>query len=139
MNACLLAPRVVRKVCTGWVKPFCPCLAGFENLAEQTRLFIRLWCLKEAYVKATGRGILAPPGLRAFTFELLLNIKVQSLPLKEIFSVVDDNVTPRSNEVRFSSCLIHVGVFKQASLIVNATSDKAIVDHRVVVNPNATR
>jgi len=53
------------------------CLAaGFENLAEQTRLFIRLWCLKEAYIKATGRGILAPPGLRAFTFELLLNIKV---------------------------------------------------------------
>jgi hypothetical protein len=51
--------------------------AGFENLAEQTRLFIRLWCLKEAYVKATGRGILAPPGLRAFTFELLLNIKVR--------------------------------------------------------------
>ena len=51
--------------------------AGFENLAEQQRLFIRLWCLKEAYVKATGRGILAPPGLRAFTFELLLNIKTR--------------------------------------------------------------
>ena len=51
--------------------------AGFENLAEQQRLFIRLWCLKEAYVKATGRGIMAPPGLKAFTFELLLNIKVR--------------------------------------------------------------
>ena len=51
--------------------------AGFENLAERQRLFIRLWCLKEAYVKATGRGIMAPPGLKAFTFELLLNIKVR--------------------------------------------------------------
>ena len=31
-------------------------------------LFIRLWTLKEAYVKAIGRGIGAPPGLSSFTF-----------------------------------------------------------------------
>lgn len=56
---------------------FIACFAGFENPAEQQRLFIRLWCLKEAYVKATGRGIMAHPGLKAFTFELLLNIKTR--------------------------------------------------------------
>lgn len=46
--------------------------AGFGDQAERARLFMRLWTLKEAYVKATGRGISAAPGLKAFTFELLL-------------------------------------------------------------------
>ena len=44
--------------------------AGVKNAAARARLFIRLWTLKEAYVKADGRGISAPPGLRAFTFHL---------------------------------------------------------------------
>ena len=44
--------------------------AGIEDAATRARLFIRLWTLKEAYVKANGRGISAPPGLRAFTFQL---------------------------------------------------------------------
>lgn len=30
--------------------------------------FIKLWTLKEAYVKALGRGINAPPGLQGFSF-----------------------------------------------------------------------
>ncbi len=33
-------------------------------------LFIRLWTLKEAYVKAVGRGIGTPPGLSSFTLSL---------------------------------------------------------------------
>lgn len=69
-------------------------LTGFENLAEQTRLFIRLWCLKEAYVKATGRGILAPPGLRAFTFELLLNIKVRPSRFRPPSNEEESKLTP---------------------------------------------
>ncbi|EFN55799.1 hypothetical protein CHLNCDRAFT_145278 [Chlorella variabilis] len=32
--------------------------------------FLQLWTLKEAYVKALGRGISAPPGLRSFSFRL---------------------------------------------------------------------
>jgi 4'-phosphopantetheinyl transferase len=36
----------------------------------QAALFIKLWTLKEAYVKAIGKGIGAPPGLRGFSFSL---------------------------------------------------------------------
>ena len=32
--------------------------------------FMQLWTLKEAYVKALGRGISAPPGLRSFSFRV---------------------------------------------------------------------
>ena len=42
-----------------------------ETDSEARRsLFIRLWTLKEAYVKAVGRGIGAPPGLSSFTLSL---------------------------------------------------------------------
>ena len=34
---------------------------------EQARRFVELWTLKEACVKATGRGIGGPPGLRGFS------------------------------------------------------------------------
>ena len=34
------------------------------------RLFVRMWTLKEAYVKAICRGIGAPPGLSSFGFDL---------------------------------------------------------------------
>lgn len=37
---------------------------------EQASVFIKLWTLKESYVKAVGRGIGAPPGLGAFSFDL---------------------------------------------------------------------
>lgn len=38
--------------------------------AARDSCFIQLWTLKEAYVKALGRGISAPPGLRSFAFRL---------------------------------------------------------------------
>ena len=49
----------------------CVCAtAGCEGAEERTRDFVRLWTLKEAYVKAVGRGISAPPGLNAFSLTL---------------------------------------------------------------------
>jgi hypothetical protein len=44
--------------------------AGMATGAERAAHFVRLWTLKEAYVKALGRGIGAPPGLRGFTVTL---------------------------------------------------------------------
>lgn len=37
---------------------------------EKAAYFIRLWTLKEAYVKAVGRGISAAPGLKGFSFSV---------------------------------------------------------------------
>ena len=37
---------------------------------ERARGFVRLWTLKEAYVKAVGRGIGARPGLQGFSVSL---------------------------------------------------------------------
>jgi phosphopantetheinyl transferase len=34
---------------------------------ERQELFMALWCLKEAVVKAKGTGINAPPGLQGFS------------------------------------------------------------------------
>jgi 4'-phosphopantetheinyl transferase len=46
-------------------------LESLQNDPEaQAALFIKLWTLKEAYVKAIGKGIGAPPGLRGFSFLL---------------------------------------------------------------------
>ena len=36
---------------------------------ERTQVFMRLWTLKEAYVKALGTGISAPPGLKGFALD----------------------------------------------------------------------
>ena len=47
----------------------------------QAGLFIKLWTLKEAYVKAIGKGIGAPPGLRGFSF--LLNKSVSTLEFEQ--------------------------------------------------------
>jgi 4'-phosphopantetheinyl transferase len=41
-----------------------------DDCEAQASLFIKLWTLKEAYVKAIGKGIGAPPGLRGFSFLL---------------------------------------------------------------------
>ena len=44
--------------------------AGIATPGERAAHFVRLWTLKEAYVKAVGRGITAAPGLRGFTVSL---------------------------------------------------------------------
>ena len=44
--------------------------AGMAAPSERAAHFVRLWTLKEAYVKAVGRGITAAPGLRGFTVSL---------------------------------------------------------------------
>ncbi|KAI3437852.1 hypothetical protein D9Q98_000298 [Chlorella vulgaris] len=38
--------------------------------SSRAACFLQLWTLKEAYVKALGRGISAPPGLRSFSFRV---------------------------------------------------------------------
>ena len=38
------------------------------DASSQAALFIKLWTLKEAFVKAVGRGISAAPGLKGFSF-----------------------------------------------------------------------
>ncbi len=43
---------------------------GCAEGQERARHFVQLWTLKEAYVKAVGRGIGARPGLRAFSVSL---------------------------------------------------------------------
>ncbi|CAK0738564.1 hypothetical protein CVIRNUC_001061 [Coccomyxa viridis] len=45
-------------------------LEGCADGAERARRFVRLWTLKEAYVKAVGRGIGARPGLQGFAVSL---------------------------------------------------------------------
>ena len=45
-------------------------LERIEDPEARAALFMKLWTLKEAYVKAVGKGISAPPGLRGFSFQL---------------------------------------------------------------------
>ena len=52
-------------------------LAGCEEGAARAQHFVRLWTLKEAYVKAVGRGIGARPGLSAFSVMLQPRTGVQ--------------------------------------------------------------
>lgn len=42
--------------------------ADVTDPAERQRRFVQLWTLKEAYVKAVGRGISAHPGLKVHLF-----------------------------------------------------------------------
>ena len=46
------------------------CAAACPEGAGRAAYFLQLWTLKEAYVKALGRGISAPPGLRSFSFRV---------------------------------------------------------------------
>ena len=48
--------------------------------SERTRCFFRLWTLKEAYIKAIGKGLSAPLSSFAFTFE---PIRIAFLPGSE--------------------------------------------------------
>ena len=54
--------------CAACVMLSCLCwVPGCAEGSERARHFVRLWTLKEAYVKAVGRGIGARPGLSAFS------------------------------------------------------------------------
>lgn len=44
--------------------------AALPKGVARASYFVQLWTLKEAYVKALGRGISAPPGLRSFSFSV---------------------------------------------------------------------
>ena len=58
------APLLLPPTGTPWVLG-----AGLGDEARAEH-FVKLWTLKEAYVKALGKGISAPPGLRGFSFTL---------------------------------------------------------------------
>ncbi|GLI61226.1 hypothetical protein VaNZ11_003521 [Volvox africanus] len=56
-------------------------LESLSSVEERARHFMWLWTLKEAYVKARGTGISAPPGLRGFAigFEDMSIARVREL------------------------------------------------------------
>ena len=56
-------PRVIKRVCTESEQ------AMIKAAPENELLFFRLWTLKEAYVKALGRGLVFPMREAAFAFE----------------------------------------------------------------------
>lgn len=41
--------------------------AAIDSPEGRSQRFVQLWTLKEAYVKAVGQGISAPPGLKGFS------------------------------------------------------------------------
>lgn len=45
-------------------------LEAIHSTEGRARRFVQLWTLKEAYVKAVGQGISAPPGLKGFSISL---------------------------------------------------------------------
>lgn len=49
---------------------FVKTITGLEDPEQRAVHFMKIWTLKEAYVKAVGRGISAPPGLKGFSFHL---------------------------------------------------------------------
>ena len=81
------------------------CLSGFENAKEQASLFIRLWTLKEAYVKAKGLGIAASPGLRSFTFELLLSNRVKRYEAEQLLSSPSVSSMSQKSQQEFSTVM----------------------------------
>lgn len=44
--------------------------AGVQDPVLRALYFLRVWTLKEAYVKAAGRGIAQPPGFRGFSVRI---------------------------------------------------------------------
>ena len=48
-------------------------IMSLPDESSRTSNFLRLWTLKEAYVKALGRGISAAPGLHSFSFNVANN------------------------------------------------------------------
>ncbi len=57
--------NVIEKLCRGAELEY---LSGFKNDSERARAFIRLWALKESYVKAIGLGMSFP--MDKITFDI---------------------------------------------------------------------
>lgn len=96
---------------------------GFEDAGERARLFMRLWTLKEAYVKATGRGISAPPGLKASTFELLLRSPGGKRNLPEVAAAAPFDIrfqAAQADVQRWEALLMEVSGGHSAALVVEA-------------------
>eukprot|EP00891_Asterochloris_glomerata_P005347 jgi/Astpho2/5347/Aster-x1290 len=74
-------------------------LQGIEYAEERAKRFVQLWTLKEAYVKALGRGISASPGLKGFSIDISGNRDAQHL-------ASDWLVSPGQNEILLNNVLV---------------------------------
>lgn len=64
-------------MCADACAPVLP-VTGLSTAAERQELFMALWTMKEAVVKAKGTGINAPPGLKGFSIGVLHVLQVFS-------------------------------------------------------------
>jgi hypothetical protein len=76
---------------------------------ERAQHFVRLWTLKEAYVKAVGRGIGARPGLSAFSVSL--HPRSTGTQFMQRMQMVDHLALPACSDytqVRMRSLKVHI-------------------------------
>lgn len=73
--------------------------AGISDVNERARRFVELWTLKEAYVKAVGRGISAAPGLKGFSLLLQHDPYLQ----QRIRHITEDPTADTAYQIRFHS------------------------------------
>lgn len=95
--------------------------AGIPQPEEQAGHFIRIWTLKEAHVKAIGRGIMAAPGMQAFSIDIPhLSSILGSCQLKTE-RVPHIRMQPDNGGWRF--VLFNVGQDHTAALCIEHTSN----------------
>ncbi|CAL8463637.1 g3171 [Coccomyxa elongata] len=80
-------------------------LEGCAEGEERAQHFVRLWTLKEAYVKAVGRGISGRPGLSAFSVSLdpISTGDASQLESPQTATSAPDSRTPPLYNIRFAS------------------------------------
>jgi 4'-phosphopantetheinyl transferase superfamily len=80
IHGVVLGSRLKQTWCSvAWIGVHLHCwLAGLVDPLERAEYFVRLWTLKEAYVKAAGRGIAQPPGFSGFSVALSSSGRGQS-------------------------------------------------------------